>query len=159
MLWPNDRPFRVRLNQWHEHRNHPLLVEADRQLTEYFAGERTEFTLPLHAEGTPFQTRVWQCLLTIPYGRTRTYGELARAIQKGSAARAVGLAASKNPLSIVVPCHRVLGASGSLTGFAGGLEIKARLLALEGARGAEPVALGKGRKAYPKLERGADYIP
>jgi methylated-DNA-[protein]-cysteine S-methyltransferase len=115
--------------------HHPILCETEHQLTEYFNGKRTTFELPIHLRGTPFQKRVWQQLLRIPYGCTRSYGHLAVAIGNGFASRAVGLANSKNPLSIIVPCHRVIGASGKLTGFAGGLEIKERLLKLEGARG------------------------
>ncbi len=159
MLWPNERPIRVALDRWHEDRDHPVLVEADRQLTEYLAGKRTAFELSIHVEGTPFQKRVWQYLLTIPYGQTRSYGHVARAMGSGSASRAVGLATSKNPLSIVVPCHRVIGASGRLTGFAGGLEIKARLLTLEGASGAMTIGLGKGREASALLARVPDNLP
>lgn len=135
VLWPNDRPTRIKLSDMHEELHHPVLREAERQLTEYFEGTRTIFDLPLRFRGTAFQQRVWQQLLCIPYGRTRSYGHLALEIGNGSAARAVGHANSKNPLSIVVPCHRVIGASGKLTGFAGGMETKARLLKLEGARG------------------------
>lgn len=135
VLWPNDRPLRIKLDEMHEDLPHPVLAEAERQLAEYFKGERTTFDLPLRFQGTAFQKRVWQQLLRIPYGQTRSYGQLALAIGNSSASRAVGLANSKNPLSIIVPCHRVIGASGKLTGFAGGLEIKARLLDLEGARG------------------------
>jgi methylated-DNA-[protein]-cysteine S-methyltransferase len=131
------------LGQTREDGHHPVLVEADRQLTQYFAGQRITFELPIHAEGTPFQKRVWYELLQIPYGQTRRYGDLARAIGNRSASRAVGLATSKNPLSIVVPCHRVIGASGKLTGFAGGLEIKARLLTLEGAISGAAAGPGK----------------
>ena len=104
-------------------------------MAEYFKGERTTFDVPLQFQGTAFQKRVWQQLLCIPYGHTRSYGQLALAMGNRSASRAVGLANSKNPLSIIVPCHRVIGAAGKLTGFAGGLETKARLLDLEGARG------------------------
>jgi methylated-DNA-[protein]-cysteine S-methyltransferase len=134
LLWPNERPFRIKLDHMQEDRRHPVLTEAARQLAEYFKGERTTFDLQLRLKGTVFQKRVWRALQRIPYGHTRSYGQLARAIGNGSASRAVGLANSKNPLSIIVPCHRVIGASGSLTGFAGGLENKARLLELEGAR-------------------------
>ncbi len=133
VLWPSDTSVRVKLDGMREDVRHPVLVEAERQLTEYFAGKRTTFDLPIHLRGTVFQKRVWQQLLRIPYGQTRSYGRLALAIGNGSASRAVGLANSRNPLSIVVPCHRVIGASGKLTGFAGGIETKARLLALEGA--------------------------
>ncbi|MEU7113729.1 methylated-DNA--[protein]-cysteine S-methyltransferase [Streptomyces sp. NPDC046182] len=113
--------------------------EAIRQLDAYFAGELTEFDLPLRLIGTPFQLRVWERLRTIPYGETRTYGELAEALGNPGASRAVGLANGKNPVSIVVPCHRVVGAGGSLTGYGGGLGRKRRLLAFES--GAEPDAL------------------
>lgn len=106
---------------------------AIRQLGEYFAGERRRFELPLAPRGTDFQRRVWRALTEIPYGGTISYGELARRIGNPSASRAVGLANGANPLPIVVPCHRVIGADGSLTGFGGGLPIKRRLLALEGA--------------------------
>jgi len=133
VLWPNDNPTRVKLGTMVEDLHHPILCEAQRQLTEYFTGERTSFELPLHFHGTAFQKRVWQQLLEIPYGRTRSYGHLAKAIGNGSASRAVGLANRTNPISIIVPCHRVIGASGKLTGYAGGLETKARLLELEGA--------------------------
>jgi methylated-DNA-[protein]-cysteine S-methyltransferase len=107
------------------------------QLSEYFAGERRRFDLPLAPRGTEFQRRVWRALTDIPYGRTLSYGELARRIGKPSASRAVGLANGANPLPIIVPCHRVIGADGTLTGFGGGLPIKRKLLALEGATAAE----------------------
>ncbi|MFF5971029.1 methylated-DNA--[protein]-cysteine S-methyltransferase [Streptomyces sp. NPDC012769] len=106
-------------------------AEAVRQLDAYFAGELTEFELPLKLIGTPFQLRVWEQLRLIPYGETRTYGELAEALGNPGASRAVGLANGKNPVSIVVPCHRVIGTSGSLTGYGGGLDRKKRLLAFE----------------------------
>ena len=105
------------------------------QLTEYFAGRRQTFELPLAPEGTPFQQRVWSALLDVPYGETISYGELASRIGRWSASRAVGLANGSNPLPIVIPCHRVIGSNGTLTGYGGGLAIKERLLALErGAR-------------------------
>jgi methylated-DNA-[protein]-cysteine S-methyltransferase len=103
-----------------------------RQLTEYFEGTRREFDLPLRLQGTVFQTRVWRELTEIPYGQTWSYGQLARRIDKPSASRAVGLANGRNPISILVPCHRVIGADGSLTGYGGGLERKQWLLAHEG---------------------------
>jgi methylated-DNA-[protein]-cysteine S-methyltransferase len=105
-----------------------------RQLEEYFAGERREFDLPLAPEGTPFERSVWDELRRIPFGETRSYGEIARAIGRPSASRAVGRANGANPIPIVVPCHRVIGADGSLTGFGGGLEAKSRLLEIEGRR-------------------------
>lgn len=110
-------------------------AEAVRQLGEYFDGTRTSFDLPLHLEGTPFQRTVWAELQRIPYGETLSYGELAGRLGKPGASRAVGLANGRNPVSIVVPCHRVIGASGSLTGYGGGLDRKQRLLAFE--RGTE----------------------
>jgi methylated-DNA-[protein]-cysteine S-methyltransferase len=102
-----------------------------RQLAEYFAGTRTTFELPLDPVGTEFQQGVWAQLLRIPYGEIRTYGEVALALGRPTASRAVGMATGRNPLSIVVPCHRVIGANGRLTGYAGGLERKSALLALE----------------------------
>lgn len=105
--------------------------QAIQQLSEYFAGKRTEFTLPLHPQGTAFQVAVWNALQTIPFGETRSYGEIASTIGKPKAARVVGLANNRNPLAIVIPCHRVIGANGNLTGYAGGLDCKAFLLNLE----------------------------
>jgi methylated-DNA-[protein]-cysteine S-methyltransferase len=133
VLWENDRPRRVRLNLEAEAHGHPVLVEAERQLAEYFAGRRKQFTVKLDVAGTPFQRQVWNALLTIPFGETRSYRQIANQIGNPRAVRAVGAANGRNPLSIVAPCHRVIGSSGALTGFAGGLDVKARLLALEGA--------------------------
>jgi len=107
-------------------------AEVRRQLAEYFAGERREFDLRLAPEGTPFERAVWAELARIPFGETRSYGEIARTLGRPDAARAVGRANGANPIPIVVPCHRVIGADGSLTGFGGGLDVKARLLELEG---------------------------
>ncbi|MBV1690637.1 methylated-DNA--[protein]-cysteine S-methyltransferase [Novosphingobium sp. G106] len=132
ILWENDDPDRVRLADRTEQPAHPVLVETARQLDEYFAGKRSAFDLPLDFHGTYFQKRVWAQLLAIPFGETRSYGEIARALGQPTASRAVGAANGKNPISIVAPCHRVVGTNGSLTGFAGGLEAKQRLLALEG---------------------------
>ena len=112
----------------------PFGEPAD-QLAAYFAGELKEFTLELHLDGTPFQRGVWQQLLRIPHGETRTYGELADALGNPGASRAVGLANGKNPIGIIVPCHRVVGADGSLTGYGGGLERKQRLLDFERGAG------------------------
>jgi methylated-DNA-[protein]-cysteine S-methyltransferase len=112
----------------------PVLAEAGQQLAAYFASERREFDLPLRPSGTPFQLTVWEALRRIPYGETVTYSELAAAIGRPAAARAVGSANHHNPLAIVVPCHRVIGADGTLTGYAGGLATKAALLALESGR-------------------------
>lgn len=112
-------------------RDEAPFAEATRQLSEYFAGARTVFDLPTAATGTPFQQRVWQALCAIPHGRTASYGDIARAIGHPTAVRAVGLANGRNPLSIVVPCHRVIGRDGSLTGYGGGVERKQWLLAHE----------------------------
>lgn len=103
-----------------------------RQLREYFAGKRREFDVPLALEGTPFQRRVWQALLGVGYGRTATYADIARAIGQPKAVRAVGLANGRNPIPIIVPCHRIIGSDGTLTGYGGGLPIKRKLLELEG---------------------------
>ena len=110
----------------------PRLAFAKRQLDEYFEGKRRSFELPLAPRGTAFQLRVWEALRTIPWGATWSYADLARQLGQPRAVRAVGGANGRNPLPIVVPCHRVIGADGSLTGFGGGLEIKSKLLALEG---------------------------
>ena len=110
----------------------PLLDAAEAQLREYFAGARRTFDLPLAPHGTAFQQRVWAALRAIPYGETRTYGELAAAIGSPNASRAVGMANHRNPIPIIIPCHRVIGENGTLTGYAGGLEVKQKLLALEG---------------------------
>ena len=112
-------------------RDHGPFAAAIAQLEAYFAGERRSFDLPLHLDGTPFQVRVWQALREIPYGTTTSYGALARRIGSPGAVRAVGLANGRNPISIVVPCHRVIGADGSLTGYGGGLDRKRYLLGLE----------------------------
>jgi methylated-DNA-[protein]-cysteine S-methyltransferase len=103
------------------------------QLQEYFAGERSHFDLLLNGAGTDFQQSVWSALARIPFGEVRSYGDIAREIGRPKAVRAVGAANGRNPLPIIVPCHRVIGSNGSLTGFAGGLDIKKKLLALEGA--------------------------
>jgi methylated-DNA-[protein]-cysteine S-methyltransferase len=133
ILWPNDRPLRVRLNLEAEENGHPVLVETERQLEEYFAGRRKQFALKMDVSGTAFQRKVWNALLTIPFGETRSYRQIAEQIGNPRAVRAVGAANGRNPLSIVAPCHRVVGSTGALTGFAGGLDVKAHLLAFEGA--------------------------
>ena len=133
ILWENDRPGRVRLGVVAEDADHPVLLATERQLAEYFAGRRKVFDLKLDFAGTAFQEKVWRALLAIPFGETRTYAQIARQIGRPSAVRAVGAANGRNPISIVAPCHRVIGSNGELTGFAGGLAIKAQLLRLEGA--------------------------
>ena len=120
--------------------DHPVLVQAARELTEYFAGARRAFTVPIRATGTAFQQRVWAALATIPFGAAWSYGDLARAIDQPTAVRAVGGANARNPLSIIVGCHRVVGKDGKLTGYAGGLERKRFLLELE-----EPSAVEAGK--------------
>jgi methylated-DNA-[protein]-cysteine S-methyltransferase len=112
-------------------REHALFAQAEEQLEAYFDGGLKEFTLELRLNGTPFQRRVWDELRRIPYGETRTYGELADALGARAASRAVGLANGRNPIGIIVPCHRVIGANGSLTGYGGGLDRKRRLLEFE----------------------------
>ena len=131
VLWKQERPNRVKLRTPKPDPHHPILLETERQLTEYFSNQRTEFELPLEPDGSEFQKKVWQALRAIPFGQTRSYLDLAKILGSLKAARAVGVANSKNPLSIVVPCHRVVGSDGSLTGYAGGLRAKAALLALE----------------------------
>ena len=125
ILWENDDPKRVRLGPPAESKEHPVLLETQRQLNEYFAGKRETFSLKLDGAGTEFQKEVWQALATIPFGETRSYGQIARQIGHPKAVRAVGAANGRNPISIIVPCHRVIGSNGKLTGFAGGLETKA----------------------------------
>ncbi|NCB51494.1 MAG: methylated-DNA--[protein]-cysteine S-methyltransferase [Clostridia bacterium] len=112
----------------------PLLERAADQLKEYFAGKREAFDLPLAPEGTEFMKKVWAALCNIPFGETRTYGQIAAAVGNPKAARAVGMACNLNPIGIIVPCHRVIGANGSLTGYAGGLPMKAALLQLEAGK-------------------------
>lgn len=110
----------------------PLIREAHRQITAYLAGTLTHFDLPLNPEGTMFMQSVWRELRTVPYGHTCSYGDIAHRIGKPGASRAVGMACGKNPIPIIIPCHRVIGASGSLTGFSSGIELKRRLLGIEG---------------------------
>jgi methylated-DNA-[protein]-cysteine S-methyltransferase len=131
ILWENDKPDRVRLGPMREENNSPVLLETERQLNEYFAGKRNGFELELDFVGTEFQRKVWAALLTIPFGETRSYSDIAVQIGNPKAVRAVGAANGKNPISIIAPCHRVIGASGALTGFAGGLASKKFLLTLE----------------------------
>jgi methylated-DNA-[protein]-cysteine S-methyltransferase len=134
VLWENDDPRRVRLGDIREVEDHPVLAHAELQLNEYFEGRRVSFSMELEMRGTHFQQAVWEALLAIPFGETRSYGQIAKRLGKPNAARAVGAANGRNPLSIIVPCHRVVGHSGRLTGFAGGLEAKSYLLTLERPR-------------------------
>ena len=126
ILWKNQKHAYKTQKEYHPH-----LLECEKQLREYFSGKRTEFSLPLDPAGTEFQKKVWKNLAKIPFGKTKSYSELARALGNPNASRAVGAANGKNPIAIVVPCHRVIGANGKLTGFAGGLDAKKALLTLE----------------------------
>jgi len=128
LLWPTERDGRVTFAEQVSSGSHAVLDLAAEQLNQYFDGHRTSFDLPYDVVGTPFQTAVWAALEQIPFGETQSYGELAVTLDKPGAARAVGAATGRNPLSIVIPCHRLVGASGKLTGFAGGIEAKSWLL-------------------------------
>ena len=131
VLWENESPNRVRVATLIEDQNHPVLLKTQQQLREYFNQTRTIFDLALDFQGTDFQKKVWQALLTIPFGETRSYKQIAEQIGNVEAVRAVGAANGKNPISIIAPCHRVVGANGKLVGFAGGLENKEILLKIE----------------------------
>ena len=131
-VWFAGQRHHPDLASWPVNDRHPVLVAARQQLTDYFAGRRSHFDLPLDINGgTLFQQSVWQALLKIPQGQTTSYGDISRQIGNPTAVRAVGSAVGRNPVSIIVPCHRVLGADGSLTGYAGGLDRKTALLKLE----------------------------
>jgi methylated-DNA-[protein]-cysteine S-methyltransferase len=131
LVWRTAGHSRVPFDDATEHKDHPVLHETTRQLREYFVGTRREFDLPLEFRGTDFQRRVWAALLRIPYGETRSYGHIAAQLGNPAAVRAVGAANGRNPIAIIAPCHRVIGMSGDLTGFGGGLDAKAFLLSLE----------------------------
>ncbi|HKY09853.1 MAG TPA: methylated-DNA--[protein]-cysteine S-methyltransferase [Candidatus Binatia bacterium] len=133
VLWEREPPRRIELEAMNLAPHHPLLLAAEQQLKEYFSGTRTVFDLPLDPQGSDFQRKVWRALRAIPFGETRSYRDLAKAIGAANAVRAVGAANGKNPLAIIIPCHRVIGVNGALTGFAGGLDIKAKLLDFEAA--------------------------
>ncbi len=132
ILWEVDRPNRVKLGPMTENRDSAVLARIAQQLAEYFAGRRDTFDVKLDFAGTAFQKKVWAALLKIPFGETRTYGEIAEQIGLPTAVRAVGAANGRNPISIIAPCHRVIGSTGTMTGFAGGLRAKEVLLAVEG---------------------------
>lgn len=133
-VWFEGQKYEPDARGWPEDASHPVLRTAIRQLTDYYAGRRASFDLPLDLQvGTAFQQSVWQALLAIPAGGTTSYAELGRRLGRPQAARAIGAAVGRNPVSVVVPCHRVLGTGGSLTGYAGGLPRKSALLKLEGA--------------------------
>lgn len=131
VLWEGEDYQRAKMPDAARNDQHPILLITEQQLKEYFAKTRTVFELPLDLKGTDFQLRVWKALLEIPFGITKTYGALARSLGDLKAVRAVGGALNKNPVAIIVPCHRVIGASGQLVGFAGGLQNKSLLLELE----------------------------
>lgn len=131
VLWEIERANRVNFLGLVENKDSLVLNRAAAQLAEYFEGRRRRFDLPLEFAGTPFQKDVWTALLSIPFGMTQSYGDIARQIGRPNAVRAVGAANGRNPISIIAPCHRVIGSTGELTGFAGGIEAKATLLALE----------------------------
>jgi methylated-DNA-[protein]-cysteine S-methyltransferase len=135
ILWENDDPKRVRLGPIEEDKKHRVLLETERQLNAYFSGKDQKFSLVLDFVGTVFQKKVWKALLAIPFGETRTYAQISREIGHPAAVRAVGAAIGRNPISVIAPCHRVIGSNGKLTGFAGGLEAKAYLLGMESKRG------------------------
>ena len=131
VMWDNEDHKRVRLAELIENTQHPMLLKVRQQLEQYFAGQRQQFNLPLDFQGTDFQQQVWRALLTIPYGETRSYKDIALQIGNEKAVRAVGVANGRNPISIIAPCHRVIGSGGALVGFAGGLDKKQILLSLE----------------------------
>lgn len=131
VLWENDKLGRVKIAIGSEDKQNEHLLTAKLQLQEFFKGERKAFDLKLDMQGTEFQKKVWYALIEIPYGETASYIDIARKIGKPTASRAVGMANGKNPVSIIVPCHRVIGANGSLTGYAGGVKAKQILLGLE----------------------------
>ncbi|MDM0074466.1 methylated-DNA--[protein]-cysteine S-methyltransferase [Variovorax sp. J2P1-59] len=133
-MWFDQQRHWPDMTGWQADANHPVLLEAAAQLVDYFAGRRKQFDLPLDlSHGTAFQQSVWKALLAIPVGQTTSYGALSAGVGNPAAVRAVGAAVGRNPISVIVPCHRVLGSDGSLTGYAGGLDRKTALLELEGA--------------------------
>jgi methylated-DNA-[protein]-cysteine S-methyltransferase len=157
-VWFDRQRHSPDMTGWEVATDHPVLRKATEQLDEYFSGRRQHFDLPLDlSHGTPFQQTVWQALLAIPAGETTSYGSISAGVGKPAAVRAVGAAVGRNPISVIVPCHRVLGSDGSLTGYAGGLDRKTALLELEGALGAPlaevgPMSAAPGR---PKQARTA----
>ena len=131
VLWENDKPKRVKVQGDAKNASHPVLLKAEKELQEYFAGKRKKFSAKTDLLGTEFQKSVWAALSAIPFGQTRSYAEIAKQIGKPKAVRAVGSAIGRNPVSIIVPCHRVIATSGKLAGFAGGLGNNKKLLDLE----------------------------
>ena len=157
ILWEAEGDNKAKYEPMEEDNQWPILLTAQQQLSEYFAGQRSEFDLALDFVGTNFQTQVWHALLTIPFGQTWTYGQIAAQIGRPQAVRAVGAANGRNPLPIVIPCHRVIGANGSLTGFAGGVQVKEKLLALEGRVFGAGTELS--RKLLPSQTCGLRHSP
>lgn len=133
ILWEIERPNRVKIGSMTESREDSTLLEVEKQLGEYFRGERTQFDLELDFVGTDFQKTVWNALVAIPFGETKTYRQIATELGNPKATRAVGAANGRNPIAIIAPCHRVIGSAGDLRGFAGGLDVKEHLLRLEGS--------------------------
>lgn len=131
ILWEKEKNNRVKLQAMTKVDNHPIIQRTEKQLMEYFDKQRTSFDIPIEMNGTDFQNTIWEALSKIPYGKTLSYLQLAQKINRPKAVRALGTAIGRNPLSILIPCHRVIGSDGSLTGFAGGLDKKAFLLNLE----------------------------
>ena len=131
ILWENEKMGRVKLPPMKADPRHPILIRTENQLIEFFSGTRKTFEIPIRLQGTLFQNKVWSSLSEIPFGETRTYSQMAEQINAPQSTRAVGGAIGKNPLSIILPCHRVIGKSGKLTGFAGGMKNKTLLLELE----------------------------
>lgn len=159
ILWENDDPQRVRLGALKEDKQHPVLVEVTKQLGEYFAGKRKKFSVKLDFHGTEFQRKVWVALASIPFGETRSYAQIAEQVGSPKAVRAVGAANGRNPISIIAPCHRVIGSNGKLTGFAGGLEVKAFLLGMEGHRNHEDAVFAAIKETPTQLtESGLSRI-
>lgn len=155
LLFRDDDASLAPLTPLAEQPDHPILLETEKQLRQYFAGTRQRFTVPLDFNGTEFQKKVWEALLTIPFGETRSYGDIARQLGNPTASRAVGAANGRNPISIIAPCHRVIGSNGKLTGYGGGLDVKEMLLALEAPRTPAPSAPARqstsGDLAEPQL--------
>ena len=134
-LWFPGQKHEPDCSRWEQDDNAPVFITLKQQLQEYAEGQRTTFDLPLNPQGTHFQKSVWHALQNIAFGQHSTYGTLAKQLGKPKASRAIGAAVGKNPIGIIIPCHRVIGSTGQLTGFAAGLDMKARLLSLEGLPG------------------------
>ena len=140
-LWFPSQKHEPDYSQWQQDDSAPVFIELQKQLQEYATGKKTEFNLPLSPQGTPFQKSVWQALQKIHYGQHSAYGTLAKQLGKPKASRAIGAAVGKNPIGIIIPCHRVLGSTGALTGFAAGLDMKTKLLEIEGLLEPEQTSL------------------